>query len=175
MLQGDSDSDVENNPERPLSQPGSRRKKMTREERKLEAYLKQIEKMEKKEKRNKDKEHHKQVHRTSSDDTPVEGKLPKYSVSKRQGSKRRLHTGTPANQKSKRARLSSGSSEPLSPEEHSSAASTPTTPKITSSIPEEEGSNTLCTSPNESFKFPKNNARVVSDNHSFLGDDDDDD
>ena len=46
-LQGDSDSDAENNPDRSLPQSGSRRKKMTREERKLEAYLKQIEKMEK--------------------------------------------------------------------------------------------------------------------------------
>ena len=83
----------------------------------------------------------KQVHRTSSDDAPGDVKhlINKHSSTRRPGSKRRLAGSMSGSQKSKRARLSSGSSEPLSPEEHSSAASTPTTPKVTSSIPEEEG------------------------------------
>ncbi|XP_015765665.1 PREDICTED: serine-rich adhesin for platelets-like [Acropora digitifera] len=117
-MQGDSDSDIDNNPEK--------QGKKNREDRKLEAVLRQIEKMEKKDKR------------------------------KQQSQKE----GTPGI-KRKRARLSSCSSEPLSPDEHSSTASTPTTPKVSSAaslpeVPESFSTSvTPSTSPNGSFRFPK--------------------
>ena len=79
---------------------------------------------------------------------------------KRALNKRR--TGAPG-VKRKRARLSSCSSEPLSPDDHSSNATTPTTPKVTSvsSLPEQEPSTvTPSTSPNRSFRFPKDSKQV---------------
>lgn len=155
-LQGDSDSDLENNHEK--------RAKKSREERKLEAYLKQIEKMEKKEKRKQQtqKDHkHEQI-------SPVSQEVPfnKLSSKNIKGIKRTLNkrrTGTPGF-KRKRARLSSCSSEPLSPDDHSSTASTPTTPMVTSasSLPDvqEPCSVTPSTSPSRSFRFPKDSKQV---------------
>ena len=70
--------------------------------------------------------------------------------------------------KRKRARLSSCSSEPLSPDDHSSNATTPTTPKVTSasSLPEQEPCTvTPSTSPNRSFRFPKESKQV----HNYEG------
>lgn len=159
ILQGDSDSDIENNPEK--------RGKKSREERKLEAYLKQIEKMEKKEKRKQQsqKEHKHEVISPVSQDVPPFNKLSSKNIKgmKRAFSKRR--TGTPGF-KRKRARLSSCSSEPLSPDDHSSTASTPTTPKVSSasSLPDvqEPCSVTPSTSPNRSFRFPKDSKQVSS-------------
>jgi len=156
FLQGDSDSDAENNPEK--------RGKKSREERKLEAYLKQIEKMEKKEKRKQQsqKEHKHELISPVSQDVPF-NKLSSKNVKgmKRAFNKRR--TGTPG-LKRKRARLSSCSSEPLSPDDHSSTASTPTTPKVSSvsSLPDvqEPCSVTPATSPSGSFRFPKDSTQV---------------
>ncbi|KAL9959424.1 hypothetical protein ACROYT_G032747 [Oculina patagonica] len=153
-LQGDSDSDAENNPEK--------RGKKSREERKLEAYLRQIEKMEKKEKRKQQtqKEHkHELISPVSQ-----EVSFTKFNSKNIKGIKRALNkrrTGTPGF-KRKRARLSSCSSEPLSPEDHSSTASTPTTPKVTSasSLPEEAHSVTPSTSPHRSFRFSKDSKQT---------------
>lgn len=61
--------------------------------------------------------------------------------------------------KKKRARISSCSSEPVSPDDVSSTASTPTTPKPVSTIPEESFNETFnetpSTSPSRNFRFPK--------------------
>lgn len=54
VFQGDTDSDDNELDVGSSDRPISRRKKLSREERKLQAYVKQIEKMEKKEKKVKD-------------------------------------------------------------------------------------------------------------------------
>lgn len=133
-LQGDSDSDAENNPEK--------RGKKSREERKLEALLRQIEKMEKKEKRKQQtqKEHKHELISPVSQDVS----LNKLSSKNIKGIKRALNRKRTGR---KRARLSSCSSEPLSPDDHSSTASTPTTQELSSVTPS--------TSPNRNFRFPK--------------------
>ena len=156
VLQGDSDSDIENNPEK--------RGKKSREERKLEAYLKQIEKMEKKEKRKKESQKELKPEQISpvSQEAPFSKLSSKnIKVMKRTFNKRR--TVTPGF-KRKRARLSSCSSEPLSPDDHSSTASTPTTPMVSSAscLPDvqEPCSVTPSTSPSQSFRFPKDSKQV---------------
>ncbi|KAJ7377586.1 Histone-lysine N-methyltransferase 2E [Desmophyllum pertusum] len=159
-LQGDSDSDIENNPEK--------QGKKSREERKLEAYLRQIDKMEKKEKR---KQQTQKEHKHELMISPVNQEVVsfnKFSSKNIKGIKQALNkrrTATPGF-KRKRARLSSCSSEPLSPEDHSSTASTPTTPKVTSvsSLPEQEPcSVTPSTSPNRSFRFPKDDKQYAEE------------
>ena len=155
-MQGDSDSDIENNPEK--------RGKKSREERKLEAYLKQFEKMEKKEKRKQQtqKEHKHELVSPVSQEVPFN----KLSSKNIKGIKRSLNKRRTCTQgfKRKRARLSSCSSEPLSPDEHSSTASTPTTPMVSSVslLPEvpEPCYVTPSTSPNRSFRFPKDGKQV---------------
>ena len=120
--------------------------------------------MEKKEKRKQQtqKEH---KHELIS---PVNQEVTFNKLSKNiKGIKRALNkrrTGTPGF-KRKRARLSSCSSEPLSPDDHSSNATTPTTPKVTSasSLPEQEPSTvTPSTSPSRSFRFPKDSKQVCN-------------
>lgn len=151
LFQGDSDSDLDNNHER--SEAENRRKKLSREERKLEAYVKQIEKMEKKEKkRQAPQKEHRPVLRVSSD----EGKaLNKGMRGQKRLSHKRRTNGPSSGLKKKRARASSFSSEPLSPDEVSSSASTPTTPKTVTTIPEEPLVETPSTSPSRNFRFPK--------------------
>ncbi|XP_031561912.1 inactive histone-lysine N-methyltransferase 2E-like isoform X2 [Actinia tenebrosa] len=150
-FQGDSDSDLDNNHER--SEAENRRKKLSREERKLEAYVKQIEKMEKKEKkRQQPQKEHRPVLRVSSD----EGKAQIRGIrGQRQLSHKRRSNGSSSVLKKKRACASSCSSEPLSPDEVSSSASTPTTPKTVTTIAEEPLVETPSTSPSRNFRFPK--------------------
>lgn len=164
ITQGDSDSDLDNNHER--SEAESRRKKLSREERKLEAYVKQIEKMEKKEKkRQQPQKEHRPILRVSSD----EGKTPHnrgLRGQKRPSHKRRSN-GSSSGLKKKRARASSFSSEPLSPDEVSSSASTPTTPKTVTTIAEEPLVETPSTSPSRNFRFPKTKADENSQDGYF--------
>lgn len=164
FLQGDSDSDIENNPEKQAA-------KKTREQRKLEVYLKQIEKMEKKEKRKQQTQKdskQEQVSPVSQQEAPFNNKLAtsikNVKVMKRTMNKRR--TGA-LGVKRKRTRLSSCSSEPLSPDDHSSTASTPTTPMVTSASSQpdavpESSSGTPSTSPSRAFRFSKDSKQVMS-------------
>ena len=113
--------------------------------------------------------------------SPVSQEVPfnKLCSKNMKGMKRSLNkkrTGTPGI-KRKRTRLSSCSSEPLSPDEHGSTASTPTTPKVSSvaSLPEVPESfctyGTPSTSPNGSFRFPKDEKQVKSSSgwvHSWV-------
>ena len=159
-MQGDSDSDIENNPEK---QAG----KKSREERKLEAYMKQFEKLEKKEKRKQQTQKEHKIEQTSpvsQQEVSFNNKL--SSIKNLKGMKRTLskrRTGAHGI-KRKRARLSSCSSEPLSPDDHSSTASTPTTPMVTSasSLPDgqEFSSGTSSASPSRTFRFSKDCKQV---------------
>jgi len=164
ILQGDSDSDADNNHDK-TNDSESRRKKLSREERKLEAYVKQIERLEKKEKkRQQPQKEHRQILRVSSDEggkTHVKG----VRCAKRLNHKRKSHV-TVSGLKKKRARISSCSSEPLSPDEVSSTASTPTTPKPVSTIPEESPNQTPSTSPSRNFRFPK--AKMDENSHDGI-------
>lgn len=142
ILQGDSDSDAENNPEK--------RGKKSREDRKLEAYLRRFEKMEKKEKRKQQtqKEPKQELISPVSQEVPL-NKLSSKNMKVMRRTLNRKRTGR------KRARLSSCSSEPLSPDDHSSTASTPTAQELSSVTPS--------TSPNRSFKFLKDSKQVRVD------------
>ncbi|XP_065066637.1 inactive histone-lysine N-methyltransferase 2E-like isoform X2 [Rhopilema esculentum] len=138
--QGETDSD-EN--ELDVGRPMSRRKKLSREERKLQAYLKQIEKMEKKEKRVKDP---KAPQRPGliQDQIQTQGSLLTKSLQSFETNSspnqaismpRRITACTPGSGKKrininkKRPRISSCSSDPLSPELiNCSLTSTTTTP-----------------------------------------------
>ena len=142
ILQGDSDSDAENNPEK--------RGKKSREDRKLEAYLRQFEKMEKKEKRKQQtqKEPKQELISPVSQEVPL-NKLSSKNMKVMRRTLNRKRTGR------KRARLSSCSSEPLSPDDHSSTASTPNAQELSSVTPS--------TSPNRSFKFLKDSKQVRVD------------
>nr|XP_058960412.1 inactive histone-lysine N-methyltransferase 2E-like isoform X1 [Pocillopora verrucosa] len=141
-LQGDSDSDAENNPEK--------RGKKSREDRKLEAYLRQFEKMEKKEKRKQQtqKEPKQELISPVSQEVPL-NKLSSKNMKVMRRTLNRKRTGR------KRARLSSCSSEPLSPDDHSSTASTPTAQELSSVTPS--------TSPNRSFKFLKDSKQYLDE------------
>ncbi|KAK2571082.1 Inactive histone-lysine N-methyltransferase 2E [Acropora cervicornis] len=164
-LQGDSDSDIENNPEKQAA-------KKTREQRKLEVYLKQIEKMEKKEKRKQQTQKdskQEQVSPVSQQEAPFNNKLA-TSIKNVKGMKRTMNkrrTGA-LGVKRKRTRLSSCSSEPLSPDDHSSTASTPTTPMVTSASSQpdavpESSSGTPSTSPSRAFRFSKDSKQCLEE------------
>lgn len=164
-LQGDSDSDIENNPEKQAA-------KKTREQRKLEVYLKQIEKMEKKEKRKQQTQKdskQEQMSPVSQLEAPFNNKLA-TSIKNVKGMKRTMNkrrTGA-LGVKKKRTRLSSCSSEPLSPDDHSSTASTPTTPMVTSASSQpdavpESSSGTPSTSPSRAFRFSKDSKQCLEE------------
>ncbi|XP_048584518.1 inactive histone-lysine N-methyltransferase 2E isoform X2 [Nematostella vectensis] len=160
---GDSDSDIENNPDRSL-EGESQHKKLSREERKLEALVKQIEKMEKKEKkRQQPTKDHRLITRTPSEEGKILQRSIGPKISKRMNHKRRSNGGSAM--KKKRPRMSSCSSEPHSADEASSSASTPTTPKTVSTIPEEATSVTPSTSPSRNFRFPKTKMKDDSHGH----------
>ena len=157
-MQGDSDSDIENNPDKSVE--SNSHKKMSREDRKLEAYLKQIEKMEKKEKKRQQTGTPKDIKypgmKVVHEESVLEGKqTPKPAMKgSRRVMKRGIGMGAQGMRK-KRARMSSGSSEPLSPDEHSSTSSTPTTPMHVAMSISEPSSAASCVSPSSSFKFPR--------------------
>lgn len=164
-MQGDSDSDADNTHEK-INDSEARRKKLSREERKLEAYVKQIERLEKKEKkRQQPQKEHRQILRTVSSDEGSKTLMKGVRCAKRLNHKRRSNGATSCLKK-KRARISSCSSEPLSPDEASSTASTPTTPKPVSTIPEESLTETPSTSPSRNFRFPK--AKMDENSHDGI-------
>ena len=119
--------------------------------------------MEKKEKRKQQtqKEHKQDAISPTSQEVTV-NKLGSRNLRGMKKTLNKRRSGMPGLKK-RHGRLSSCSSEPLSPDDHSSTASTPTTPKVTSSssLPDEPCYVTPSSSPNRNFKFPKGTKQVI--------------